>query len=167
MNKYIIGLVLFLAVPSYALVVDTTTVTVPVVQTIPPVSPNTPVSVKALADGLHILDNGTLMTLRDVQNGVYALGSGTSIYKKYYLSVDGLLGYLPNTQGANAFYAAGGRAWVGQLLYDNVSFVKTVADTNYLTAGLLQYVTVGWWGTRDFQYNLWRQGWDAGFIFKF
>jgi hypothetical protein len=134
---------------------------------IPPVSTGTPVAVRALADGFHVVDNGSLMTLRDLQNGVWAAASSTAIYKKYYLSIDGMLGYIPSIQGANGFYAAGGRFWGGQFLYENVPAIKSLADMSQLTSGLLQYGTIGYWGTRDFQNNIWRQGWDVGLTFKF
>jgi hypothetical protein len=134
---------------------------------VPAVSTNTPASVTAIADGLHIIDNGSLMTLRDVQNGQWAAASSTALYKKYYLSADGMVGYIPEVKGSNGFYAAGVRAWVGQLLYDNVPMIKSMADSSLLTASLLQYGTVGWWGTRDFQNRVWRDGWDVGLVFKF
>ncbi len=133
----------------------------------PPVDPNTPVVLKTLADGLHIGDNGSILTLRDIKNGVWAMGSSTTLYKEYYVSADGLLGYLPNVQGANAFYAANGRLWVGQALYEHIPQVKALADATGLTAHLLQNGTVGFWGTRDFQNGLWRYGWDAGVTIKF
>lgn len=134
---------------------------------IPPIDPNTPPAVVALADGLHIADNGSVLTLRDVKNGVWALGSSTAIYKEYYLSLDGLLGYIPDTPNSNGFYGINGRIWVGQFLYEKVPQIKALSDSIGLTAKMLQYGTIGYWGTRDFQYGLWRHGWDAGVTIKF
>ena len=134
---------------------------------IPPVSTNTPVAVRALADGLHILDNGSLLYLRDLKNGVDAFSSATALYKKYYVSGDGLLGVLSGNDDAKGFYAVGGRLWAGQFLYDMIPQVKTLADSTGLAAALLQYATVGGWGTRDFQYGVWRYGWSAGFTVNF
>lgn len=133
----------------------------------PAVSPNTPLAITALADGLHLGDNGSLLTLRDVQNGVWALGSSTALYKKFYFSADGLLGYIPNAPQTNAFYAANVRFWAGQFAYDQIPLVKSLADSTAATSALMQYGTVGYWGTRDFQYGVWRQGWDAGITTKF
>lgn len=134
---------------------------------IPPVYPGTPPAIIALADGLHILDNGTVLMLRDVRNGVYGTGSSTTIYKKYYLSGDGLIGYIPEVPGSNSFYAISGRFWAGQFLYEQVPQVKALADATGLTAKMLQYGTVGYWGARDFQVGIWRHGWDAGVAIKF
>lgn len=133
----------------------------------PPVDPTTPPAIIAIADGLHIVDNGSVLTLRDVKNGIWALGSSTVVYKEYYLSLDGLLGYIPDTLGNNAFYGINGRFWAGQFLYEKVPQVKQLADATGLTARMLQYGTLGYWGTRDFQYGLWRHGWDAGVSIKF
>lgn len=134
---------------------------------IPPVDPNTPAPIVALVDGLHPLDNGSVLTLRDIKNGQWAAGTSTAIYKQYYLSGDLLLGYLPNVDGANAFYGINGRFWLGQFLYEKVAQVKQIADTVGFASRMIQYGTVGLWGTRDFQYGLWRFGWDAGVSIKF
>lgn len=134
---------------------------------VPPVDPNTPPAIVALADGLHLADNGTVLYLRDMKNGVNGMGTSTAVYKEYYLSADGLLGYIPSVPGANGFYAINGRAWIGQFLYEKVPVVKSMADVTGLTAKMLQYGTVGLWGARDFQYGLWRYGWDAGVAIKF
>lgn len=157
MKKLISGLVVIFALGPWR----------PAAADIPPVDPNTPPAVVALADGLHIADNGSVLTLRDVKNGVWALGSSTAIYKEYYLSLDGLLGYIPDTPNANGFYALNGRFWAGQFAYEKIPRVKQLADTVGFTAKMLQYGTVGYWGTRDFQYGIWRHGWDAGVTIKF
>lgn len=147
---------------STATVVNTVTVFTP-----PGVSSNTPLAITSLVDGFHLLDNGSLLTLRDLKNGVWAMGSSSAFYKKYYLSADAMLGYIPDTPSANAFYALNGRFWAGQLLYEKVWFIQALADKLALTSTLLQYGTVGAWGTRDFQYGIWRYGWDAGVTIKF
>lgn len=134
---------------------------------IPAVDPNTPPAIVALVDGLHLGDNGSVLMLRDVQNGVYGVGSSSTFYKKYYLSSDVLVGYIPSVPGANGFYAINGRAWVGQFLYEKVPYVKEYADATGLAARMLQYGTVGYWGARDFQYGIWRHGWDLGVTIKF
>lgn len=134
---------------------------------VPPVDPHTPAAIQALGDGLHIGDNGALLYMRDSINNQHCAGSATAIYKKFYLSADGILGYVANVPGSNGFYAAGGRLWAGELLYENVPLIRDVADRAALAAKLLQYGTVGGWGTRDFQNGIWRAGWDAGFTLKF
>lgn len=159
-SKFLVFLALFLTVPLKAAMIVPS-------GGIPPVDPGTPPAVIALADGLHIADNGSVLTLRDVKNGVWALGSSTAIYKEYYLSLDGLLGYIPDTPNSNGFYGINGRFWAGQFLYEQIPQVKTLADTVGFTARMLQYGTLGYWGTRDFQYGLWRHGWDVGVSIKF
>ena len=139
----------------------------PVVSTMPPVSPATPPILSYVADGLNIGNNGAALSLRDVMHGQWAVGLATALYKKYYISADGMVGYVPDIPGSNAFYAPGFRFWAGQLLYEQISAVKIYADKTGIAVPLLQYFTVGGWVTRDFQIPEWRGGWDAGITVKF
>jgi hypothetical protein len=133
----------------------------------PTVSPATPPLLVTVANGLHFGDNGAVLSLRDAINGQWAMGTATALYKKYYFSGDGMIGYIPDVPGANAFYAPGIRFWLGQFLYEQVAAIKTYADATALTAPMLQYLTLGGWITRDFQVPEWRGGWDAGVTIKF
>jgi hypothetical protein len=167
MKKYLLAL-LFVFGPLKPAMADTVVaVTPPVVTNVPPVSPATPVILTTVADGFNIGNNGAALTLRDVMHGQWAVGLATALYKKYYISADGMVGYVPEAPGANAFYAPGFRFWAGQFLYEQVGAVKIYADKTALAVPLLQYLTVGGWATRDFQVPEWRGGWDAGITIRF
>jgi hypothetical protein len=158
MNKFVCGLFL---VPLFSFL------SYAAAPALPAVSTNTPASVNAIADGLHIMDNGTGVTLRDILHGQWLLGVETSFYKQYYTSLDALIAAPVSVANAHALYGADARLWAGQLLYDKVPMVKQYADKTAIAANLLQYGTIGIWVARDFDYGFWRAGVDAGLTAKF
>jgi hypothetical protein len=132
----------------------------------PVASTNTPVNLSLVGDGLLAGKVLTGVTMRDVINGQYLLGAEATLYKKYYVSADLGLASIVSQANAHALYFINGRVWVGQLAYDNIPLIKQYADATAFSAYLLQYGTVGVWGARDFDYGVWRAGYDLGFTVK-
>lgn len=130
-------------------------------------SSRTPPTLTAVGDGLLAGKVLTGATLRDLVQGQWLLGAEAPIYKKWYVSADLGLAYPVSQANTHALYYLSGRVWLGQLLYDRLPLVKEYADETAFTAALLQYGTIGVWGARDFDFGVWRAGYDAGVTVKF
>ena len=120
--------------------------------------------VQSLGDGLHILDNATPGTFRDVIHGEWLGGAATALYKKYYVSLDGAFA-VP--VGQSGFYSPALRLYVGQILIDKVPSIASAAKNNIVLTSALNYLTVSGWATRDFNNNLTRAGYNLGFQLNF
>ena len=120
--------------------------------------------VQSLGDGLHILDNATPGTFRDVIHGPWLGGAATALYKQYYVSLDGAYA-VP--VGQSGFYSPAVRFYAGQLLIDKVPSIAALAKNNLILTSALNYLTVSGWATRDFNNNVYRAGYNLGFQLNF
>jgi hypothetical protein len=137
--------------PSATLVVDT----------------NTPAVVSRIADGLHVLDNGTASTFYDANNGVWLAGAITTPYKKYYVSVDLGTG-APMVANASLEFIGGLRLNVGELALDKIpALAEYIPPTSPLRNGLLKYTAAGVFYSRDWTAGLNRFGPYAGIEYHF
>ncbi len=124
----------------------------------------TSVVVSPPSDGLHFLDNATPSSFRDVINGQWLGGAATSVYKYGYVSLDAI---FAAPIGQSGFYAPAVRLYVGQLLYDQVLILRTMAQNDIVLKSLLNYITVGGWYTHDINNNIDRAGYYMGLMLKF
>jgi hypothetical protein len=133
----------------------------------PTISTNTPASVAALADGLHILDNITPATFWDWSNGEWLGGGTTTLYKKYYVSADAGVVTSLKDNTKNALYMGGLRFHAGELLVAKSKTARDIVNQDVILQGLLKYMTAGIWGARDWDAAKWRSGIYTGFEFSF
>lgn len=126
----------------------------------------TPTAVQRIADGLHVLDNGTAATFYDANNGLWLAGMITTPYKKYYISVD-LGAAAPMVANAQAEFLGGLRLHAGELLIDRVPAIAAYFPTDSLRAGLLKYSAIGAFASRDWSAGLYRFGPYAGIELRF
>jgi len=154
-----IGFILLMSVGlSHAVVANGVEITAPPT---PPVLANL---VQSLGDGLHILDNATPGTFRDVIQGQWLGGAATALYKKYYVSLDGAYA-VP--VGQSGFYSPAVRLYVGQILMEQVPAIAKLAKNNIVLTSALNYLTVSGWAARDFNNNIYRAGYNLGFQLNF
>jgi len=151
-----LGLFLIFCYPCYALNVNG----VPAVSSTSVAG--TPVS--SLGDGLHLLDNVQPSGCRDVLQGQWLGCTGSSVYKKYYLSLDAVYA-VPI--GGNGFFAPGARVYIGQLLMDQVPSIQRIAVNNVVLTSALNYLSAGGFYTRDLNQGIDHAGYYMGFLVKF
>lgn len=131
------------------------------------VDTNTPSAVQRIADGLHVLDNGTASTFYDANNGVWLAGAITTPYKKYYISVD-LGAAQPMVAGSKAEFIGGLRLHVGELALDKIpGLADYFPPSSTLRNGLLKYTAAGAFFSRDWTEHLNRYGPYAGLELHF
>lgn len=130
------------------------------------VDPVTPATLQRIADGLHLADNVTGATFYDVNNGVWLAGGITTLYKKYYISLDAGLASVM-TANAQGEFVGGARFHMGEFLFDKIPGIQAMIPTAALRAGLLKYSAIGTFYSRDWTDHLNRYGAYAGIEYRF
>jgi hypothetical protein len=132
--------------------------------------PKTPAVIQRIADGFHIVDNGTPSTFYDVAGGVWLAGAITTIYKKYYTSVDVGLA-APMVADSKGEFAGGFRVHPAEWAMDKIPAFKEFVTVNGLQAGIMKYAAAGLfasynWTPQENEKN-WRWGPYAGIEYRF
>jgi hypothetical protein len=127
---------------------------------------NTPELVTRIADGLHVLDNGTPFTGYDVTTGNWQAGIITEVYKKYYVSID-LGGAAPLTDNTRFKFLAGARLHAGELAYDHLPPFQKLVDNYGIRDGLFKYTAGGAFIYRDWTAGHNSYGPYVGFEYHF
>ncbi len=131
------------------------------------VDTKTPAPIQRIADGLHVLDNGTASTFYDANNGVWLAGPITTLYKQYYISLD-LGGAQPMVAGSKAEFIGGLRLHMGELALDKIPWLAAYfPPSSTLRNGLLKYTAAGAFFSRDWTAGLNRYGPYAGIEYRF
>lgn len=120
---------------------------------------------------VHILDNLTPATFYDVKESQWMGGGTTELYQKYYIGA--VLGVAKplfsdgTPDSSRALFNTGFNFHGGTFLVDKIPALKELVDGNKLTAGLLKYGTLGYWGAFDFTNREFRHGPYGGFEWHF